>query len=488
MSKIIVIGLGPGNEGSLTLDAAEKICNGNKVFLRTKEHPAIKYLERKNIIYESYDYLYQEKDSIEEVYEAIVDNLVETSRKHGEINYCVPGNPVLGETTVSKLIILRDMGEIELEIISGMSFIDVVLSSLCEDSIDGLKIIDGLDFKEGNLDINSNNIIVHIYNKELASEAKLKLAELYGDDHEIYVVKAAGVTDEEKISRIPIFKLDRIEWINHLTSIFVPKMGKNNKKFYDMNNLINIMETLRSENGCKWDIKQTHKSLREYLIEEAYEVVDAIDKEDVDLICEELGDLLLQVIFHSQIAREEGYFNIWNVINGISEKLIYRHPHVFGEVEVNNDVEATDSWNKMKDKEKNIKSYTERLKNVTKGLSSLLRSYKIQDKASEVGFDWKDISGAFSKVEEELQEVKEIYREDDKEKKEEELGDLLFAVVNVCRFANINPEVALNKTISKFIKRFGFIERESHRVGMDLKEMTLEEMDRIWELSKIYNN
>lgn len=486
MGKITIIGLGPGDIGSLTLRAAECMSNGDRVFLRTKEHPTVSYFDSKNISYKSYDYVYDQEDNLDDVYDIITKDLLESAKKYGKINYCVPGNPILGEKTVSMLIDLRDKSKVELEIVSGMSFIESVIISLNRDTMSGFKIIDGLEFSEVDLDINSDNIIAHIYNKEMASEAKLKISELYEDQYKIFVIKSAGIKSEERIVEIPVHELDKLEWIDHLTSIFIPKKGENHKKLFDMNNLIMIMAKLRSEEGCKWDIKQTHQSLRAYLIEEAYEVIDAIDNEEVDSLCEELGDLLLQVVFHSQIAKEEGYFNIWNVIGGICSKLIFRHPHVFGEAEAENDKEAIDTWNSMKDKEKNISSYTERLKNVTKGLPSLLRSYKIQEKVADVGFDWENISGAMLKVEEELLEVKEVYKGVDKGRTEEELGDLLFSVVNVCRFADINPETALNRTIIKFIERFEYIERQSLILDKDLGDMSLEEMDKLWQNAKIH--
>ncbi len=486
MGKITIIGLGPGDVGSLTLQAVESISNGDRVFLRTKEHPTVSFFESRDISFKSYDYVYEQENSLDEVYKIITKDLLESATKYGKINYCVPGNPILGEKTVSELMDFRNKGEIELEIVPGMSFIESVIISLNRDPMTGFKIVDGLEFNEVDLDINSDVVIAHIYNKELAAEAKLKISELYGDEYKIFIIKSAGIKSQEKIVEIPVHEMDKFDWIDHLTSIFIPKKGENHKKLFDMNNLITIMEKLRSEKGCKWDIKQTHQSLREYLIEEAYEVVDAIDNEDVDLLCEELGDLLLQVVFHSQIAKEEGYFSIWDVLSGICSKLIYRHPHVFGEIEAKNDKEATDSWNNMKDKEKKISNHTERLKKVTKGLPSLLRSYKIQEKAADVGFDWKDISGAMLKVEEELLEVKEVYEGVDKSKIEEELGDLLFAVVNVCRFAHVNPETALNMTISKFVERFEYIERQSQILGKNLDDMPLEEMDKLWQNAKLH--
>jgi tetrapyrrole methylase family protein/MazG family protein len=486
MGKIIVIGLGPGNIGDLTLKAVETINNGNPVFLRTEKHPTVSYLVQKGLQYESYDYIYDTEENFEKVYETIVSDLLKQVEKHEVINYCVPGNPFVAEKTVSMLLEYKKRGELDLEIISGMSFIDPIISSLGFDPINGLKVIDGLDLDNQSVDINTDNIITQVYNKVVASEVKLKLMEIYNDDQEIYVIRGAGITGEERIEKIPLYQLDRLEWIDYLTSIYIPKLENNSKNRYDMNNLIKIMEKLRSKEGCPWDIKQTHKSLREYVIEEAYEVVDAIDREDIDGLIEELGDLLLQVVFHSEIGREEGYFNIWDVISSICTKLIHRHPHVFGEVNVTTAEEVKYNWDQIKNKEKNITSYTQRLKDVPKSLSALMKSYKIQERAADVGFDWDNIEGVIMKVEEELKEFLQEYRGNRSDNIEEEIGDLLFAIVNLARFINVNPEIALNKTIKKFIDRFEYMEKESKNQGKNLQSMKLQEMDLLWEHAKTH--
>ena len=486
MGKITVVGLGPGDVASLTLGAIEKICNGNKVFLRTENHPTVKYLDEKGIDYSSYDYVYENQQSFERVYEFIVDDLVKKSQELESITYCVPGHPLVAEKTVAMLMDLGKREDIDLEIIPGLSFIEPVILAVGHDPINGLKVIDGLNIHETNVDINVDCLITQVYDKMRASELKLALIEVYGDEHEVYVINSAGIKEKENILRIPLYELDRTDDIGVLTSVYIPKVK--NKARYDIYDLMRIMERLRGKEGCPWDAEQTHISLREYVIEEAYEVVDTINNDDMDALADELGDLLLQVVFHSQISKEEGYFNFWDVTTNICSKLIHRHPHVFLDKTAENVSEALKSWNDMKAEEKNIESYTDRLKDIPKSLPSLMRSYKVQQRAADVGFDWDSVSGAIEKVYEELEEVMAEIKNSDKESLEGEIGDLLFAIVNVCRFVNINPENAINKTIEKFVERFEFIEVESKRIGQDLKEMTLEDMDFMWNKAKIHKN
>jgi tetrapyrrole methylase family protein/MazG family protein len=251
--------------------------------------------------------------------------------------------------------------------------------------------------------------------------------------------------------------------------------------------LADIIALLRSEEGCPWDKEQTHKSIRSCLIEEAYEAADAIDCEDFDHMEDELGDVLLQVIFHANLGNEAGIFDLCSIANRECEKMIRRHPHVF----LNKNSESIDKvlekWENVKRKERETSTHTDSMLNVPKALPALIRSYKIQKKAAEVGFDWDDVSEAFSKVKEETSELLEIYQGNDKTSIMEEVGDLLFAVVNVARFLGVNPEEALNFTSSKFIDRFGFIEETAKLQGKRLEAMSLEEMDKLWEQAKEKN-
>jgi tetrapyrrole methylase family protein/MazG family protein len=330
MGKINILGLGPGDVDSITIGVIEKINSGVKNYLRTEKHPAVKYFKDNNIPYESYDYVYEQEDDFLNVYKRIVENLIGKSRQYEEINYLVPGNPLVAEKTV-ELLLQKEEADLQIEIFAGMSFIDPVVQLVKRDPINGLKILDGTSLQMNNLDINIDCLIVQVYNNVVASNVKLMLSEVYGDDYEIYVVNSAGVKEKEQLIKIPIFELDRIETIDSLTSIYVPKMDKIIKKVYNIDDIIDTTRILRSKDGCPWDIKQTHETIRDCVIEEAYEVVDAIDKKDIDSLVEELGDLLFQVIFHCQIGYEEGEFNLLDVTTALNKKLIHRHPHVFGQ-------------------------------------------------------------------------------------------------------------------------------------------------------------
>lgn len=250
------------------------------------------------------------------------------------------------------------------------------------------------------------------------------------------------------------------------------------------NNLLKIMSRLRGKKGCPWDKEQTTESLKPFLIEEAYEVIEAIDEKSPEKMKEELGDLLLQVVFHAQLAKERKEFDMEDILETLEEKLIRRHPHVFGDVSYEDAKEVLVQWEKIKKQEKaNIKRES-MLDSVPKELPALLRAHRLQDKASRVGFDWKHIDDVFKKVEEEIKEFKGAVEKKKPDEIEDELGDIFFALVNVARFLEVNPEDALRKTISKFISRFRYIEEKAKEAKRELSDMTLEEMDKFWEEAK----
>ena len=238
------------------------------------------------------------------------------------------------------------------------------------------------------------------------------------------------------------------------------------KEKYTYEDLLEIMRILRCPEGCVWDREQDHKSIRRSFIEETYEAVEAIDNDDPVLLQEELGDVLLQVVFHAQIEAEAGRFTMDDVADGICKKMIYRHPHVFGSVEVKNSDEVLTNWDALKQKEKHQKSTTETLESVARSLPGLIRAEKVQHKAAKVGFDWDEVSGALDKVREETAEVARAIDGDGDPS--EELGDLLFAVVNVARFLKTDPEDAINRTTDKFIRRFAQVEQAAKDAGRSL--------------------
>ena len=271
------------------------------------------------------------------------------------------------------------------------------------------------------------------------------------------------------------------EDIDYLTSIYIPKDIGNKKDIYD---LIKVVDVLRGENGCPWDREQTHDTIKKAIVEESYEVLDAINKEDYDGMIEELGDVLLQVVFHAAIEKEEGFFSFTDVVEGICNKMIYRHPHVFGDIKVDTTEEVLDNWDELKKKEKKFNTLSEELEGIAKALPALIRAKKVQAKVKKVDFDMESLEEVVDKLQEEINEVLEVYKSGEKAKIIEEIGDLLFSCVNLARFLEVDSEEALNCSINKFISRFKFIEEESSKDGISLEEMSLEDMNKLWNLAK----
>lgn len=479
---IKVVGLGPGDKDALTLGAVDLLKNSGNLIFRTQKHPTVDYLKELNIKIETYDEKYENSESFDEVYSSIAQDLIDRHEKLGNVVYAVPGHPLVAEKSVEILIELCKEKNISLEIVPAVSFIDVVMERLKIDPIKGLKIIDAFDVNNQILDKRIGILITQVYNKFIAADVKLALLDYYDDDTKIYFVRAAGIKGIESIREMPLYELDRQDDIDYLTSVYIPQDVNNNKDFYD---LLNIIDILRGENGCPWDREQTHESLRRAIIEESYEVVEAIEKRDDNMIIEELGDVLLQVIFHAQIGKEEGMFNINDVISSICNKMIYRHPHVFGNENCKTSEEVLKSWDELKKKEQGLSSHTDELRHVPRNLPALMRADKIQKKAAKVGFDLDKVETAMNKVLEELDEVKSEYKSIKKDKILEEVGDLIFSVVNVARFLDIDSEFALNYTIDKFISRFEYIEKMASSKGLKLEDMTLNDMNELWNKAKL---
>lgn len=479
---IKILGLGPGSKDSLTVGAVETLKSGIKTYFRTEIHPTVEYIKKIGIEFETYDHKYEENQSFDDVYSSIAEDIIKKHEEFKDLIYAVPGHPLVAEKSVLNLLELCEEKGIETEIMTAVSFIDVMMEVLKVDPIEGLTIVDAFEINNSLIDRRVNTIITQVYNKMIASEVKINLSQYYDDEKEIIFVRAAGIKGEESIRRMPLYQIDWQEDIDYLTSIFIPKDSQN--KYYDFYDLVKIIEHLRGEDGCPWDREQTHESLKNSLIEESYEVIDAIDKKDDNGLIEELGDVLLQVVMHSVIGKEEGFFNERDVIKSICEKMIYRHPHVFGNDRVENSNEVLYNWEELKKTEKGYETHTDVLNGVARSFPALIRAEKVQKKAAKVGFDWDNVEPAMAKVLEELQEIKDVYKSGNESKILEEVGDLFFAVVNVARFLGIDCEAALNYTIDKFIRRFEYIEKSAISNGKELEKMTLEEMDKLWEEAK----
>ncbi len=259
------------------------------------------------------------------------------------------------------------------------------------------------------------------------------------------------------------------------------------KDRYNFDDLKKIITILRAPGGCPWDREQTHFSIKKNFIEETYEVIEAINKEDSELLKEELGDVLLQIALHSEMESENGNFDIDDVVNDIVKKLVIRHPHVFGEVRAENEEEALASWDSAKAKTKNLKSASESMLSVPRELPALMRAQKIQHKAAKVGFDWENVDGAVDKLYEEINELKKAMSHGDKAETEDEFGDVLFTCVNISRFLKLDSEECLTNATDKFLSRFEIVERLAKEKGIEMKSASLSELDELWNIAKKYS-
>ena len=327
------------------------------------------------------------------------------------------------------------------------------------DPIAGLRIIDSSDF-EALADAGKYPLMItQVYSKFVASDVKLALMDVLDDETPVWFLRNLGLLDEE-CRTVPLYELDRQENIDHLTSVFVPEY-KEKISVMDVRPLTDVMATLRSPGGCPWDMEQTHSSIRKSLIEEVYELLEAI-----------LGDVLLQVVFHARLAEEEGAFTMQDVVDEIVNKLIRRHPHVYGTIEVGSSDEVLQNWDAIKQTEK--KERTHVLDGVTKGQPALMRAYKLNSKAAKAGFDWPDNDGVWNKVMEEAAE-----------EQEHELGDLLFSIAAYAKHIGLEPETALNAANNRFVKRFSYVESCVEESGRDWKDFTLAELDAFWNKAKL---
>lgn len=329
-------------------------------------------------------------------------------------------------------------------------------------------------------------IIEEIDNLLRAGSVKGILNEYYNDEHVVFVCTLDGDGDYS-VKKTELYRIDNSEFAglyDAATVLIVPKSTLTENKRHGLDGLMQVMYRLRAPGGCPWDAEQTHSSLRSSLIEEAYEVLDAIDREDMTALEEELGDLLLQVVFHAVIEEEKSEFSMRDVTTGIVEKLIYRHPHVFGNVKVNSSDDVLVNWENLKKKEKHQSTVASAMQAVPASFPALMRSYKVQKKAAHVGFDFDDAVQALPKVYEEADEVLSAIKNNDRENMTEEIGDLLFAAVNVARLMKIDPELALSAATDKFMNRFIAMEKLIIADGKKLEEMTVPQMDVYWDRVK----
>lgn len=481
MHEITIIGLGAGDLNQLPLGIYKKLKNATHLYVRTEQHPVLQELQTEGVTWTSFDAIYEKNDQFENVYKEIVENLLKLSAVN-PIIYAVPGHPLVAEQTVQLLVQAEKQGKAKIRIEGGQSFLDPIFGALRIDPIEGFQLLDGTSFKRDDIQMNSHVLIGQVYDSFSASEVKLTLMEKYPDDFEVTIVTAAG-SSEEVLKKVPLFELDREMELNNLTTLYVPPIPEKESRVKEWQTLREVVAQLRGPNGCPWDKEQTHTTLKKYAVEEVYELLQAIDEEDDDHIVEELGDVLLQVFLHAQIGEDNGYFSLEDVLASITEKMIRRHPHVFGEVEANSTEQVLSNWQEIKEKEGKKSSKT-LLEDELRTESSLLTSFNYQKKAAKVGFDWPEVSGAWEKFEEELQEWKAELSTNDQEAQTDELGDLLFTVVNLARFYGLSPELAMMQANQKFKRRFEYVEQCVHQDRGSFEDYNLEELDQFWKDAK----
>ncbi|GAK04878.1 LOW QUALITY PROTEIN: possible tetrapyrrole methyltransferase domain [Geomicrobium sp. JCM 19037] len=483
---ICVFGLGAGTLDQMTLSTYRQLQETDLLYLRTKAHPVVRELQDLHIQMESFDHIYESHETFGPVYEAIAEQLIEKAKDTPEktVFYAVPGHPLVAEETVQRLIDAERKGEIILTIVGGQSFLDPVFNALRIDPSEGMQLLDGTQFRGRDWQVTNHLIVTQVYDSISASNVKLELMEQVPDDYIVKVVVSAG-NDDESVKEIPLYTLDHDFEMTNLAVVYVPPISDLEERYHTFQTLRDVIATLRGPGGCPWDQKQTHTSLKKYLLEETYEVLEAIDEEDDDHLVEELGDVLLQVMLHSQIGEDEGYFSVDDVIRTLTEKMIRRHPHVFHVDSHSENItseQVVSNWEQIKQREKETDQKL--LDGIPTSMPAIMMSYELQKKSGQSGFTWREAEPMWEKLQEEIQEWQEALAQGSDTESKKELGDVLFIIVNLARFYKLQPEEALLMTNHKFKSRFSYIEDRLKEENKTPNDSNLEEMDALWNEAK----
>ena len=477
---IIIVGLGPGDPAHLTREAWDVLSRSAEVYLRTTHHPTVAGLPAHLAIH-SFDHLYETLADLHSVYDAIADEILALGRRPQGVVYAVPGHPRVVESSVTRILAGARKEDLPVRLVEGMSFVEPVLTLLGLDGLGGLQIADATDLAAAHhppLDPDRAALVGQLYGRRLAGEVKLTLMNAYPDDHPVTVVRAAG-TAESSATTLPLRKLDRGQHLDQLTTLYLPPLPH-------VGGLPAFQETiarLRAPDGCPWDREQTHQTLRNNLLEETYEALAALDAEDAGGLCAELGDLLMQIAMHAQIATEAGEWKLPDLIGHIDAKLKRRHPHVFGDVAVSGTADVLRNWETIKAGERAEagEAGNSRLDGVPAILPALARAQELGERAARTGFDWPDVEGVLAKLGEEVDELRSA---GSPEQREHELGDLLFTLANISRWLQVDGESALRSACDRFTQRYAGMEQLAGAQGVDLASLSPAEQDALWEQAK----
>jgi len=458
MAGITIVGLGPGTPNLLTVEAHKTLEAAAEIWVRTRRHPTVAALPGQAAI-ESFDSLYEAHDSFEALYQEIAARVVALGRRPEGVIYAVPGHPVVGEASVPQIQAAAEQEGLPVRVVAGLSFIEPTLTALRVDALDrGLQIADATDLAAHlypSLDPDRPALVAQLYSRLVAGEVKLTLMALYPDDHPVRLVQAAG-TDTMHLHDLPLYEIDRQPWVDHLTSLYVPpRPGAHSLEAF-----ADVIAHLRAPDGCPWDKEQTHQTLRVALLEEAYEVLDALDREDMDDLREELGDLLMQIVMHAQMASEGNVFNLADVIEDVRTKIVRRHPHVFGDVRVSGTKEVLQNWEKIKRTEAGKENRQEHpFAGIPPALPALSRAQRTADKARRMGWAGENLTNRWNALLDTLETtITSVTKEE--VVSEVGLGECLFALADWARLRGLDAESALRRTSDQFITDF---EQESWR-------------------------
>lgn len=479
---ITILGLGPGSGDLLTRRAWQALQAADTVYLRTLQHPCVADLP-KQLDLRSFDSIYQTREQFEDVYAEISRRIMDSAVRDGAVLYAVPGDPTVGEATVSKIQQAAREAGITVEIIHGISFIEPCLAQLGQDALDGMQILDALAVAEQYhppLNPALPALLAQVYSRDVASQLKLTLMNQYPDDFPVSLLHMAGATAASS-EALKLYEIDRSPHIGVMTSLYLPPLGE----LTSFEALQNLIAHLRSPEGCPWDREQSHKSLRPFLIEEAQETLEALDDGAPAALAEELGDLLLQILLHTQIAIDDGEFMMPDLLRRLNQKLIRRHPHVFAGLKTSGSPEELSRiWQAAKAAEKAAEG-TQRdslLAGVPKGAPALFVAHSYSARAAKVGFDWGDVTGVEAKFREELAEV---LAAESAEARAKEIGDMIFVLVNWLRWLGIDdPESHMRAVNAKFYRRFCHVEARAAAQGKALTEFPLDALEAWWQEAK----
>lgn len=468
-ARIHIAGLGPGSAAHVTSETRELLTAGHPVILRTRHHPVVSALAALAGATDCDD-LYVRGTNFEAVYNAMARRVLDAAHV-SPVVFAVPGHPLIAEESVVRLLALARAEGVPARVYPAVSYADVAAVAL-ERDLGTIQLCDALDLR---IDTWRPALISQVYDRDRVTSLKLRLLDIYPADHEVTVLSALG-TPEETITAVQLNALDHRAY-GYLDSVFVPAIAPlDDVRRFD--GLQHVIERLHAPDGCPWDREQTHVTLRPHLLEESYEALEAIDRDDPDALTEELGDVLLQVLMHTAVAERLEEFSTGDVVEHIARKLIRRHPHVFGEGTASTADEVYQNWEALKKQEKPRQSI---LDGVPGTLPALAASQAIQGRARRVGFDWPDVDGPLEKLREEITEFAQAETAIDRE---DEFGDILFVAVNIADHLGIDAEQALRGANQKFRSRFGAVERMAEERGLDLKALDLAGLDALWDEAK----